>query len=234
MKLNSEFEPSFMHPYYFVRNGIREGVLQYAGHLTGKMMDFGCGSKPYRSFFTVEEYIGVDFENEGHPHDNEQIDVFYDGKKLPFEDNRFDSILCSEVFEHIFNLEEILKELNRVLKPGGKILITCPFVWNEHEAPFDYARYTRFALESLITKTGYSNVEYSKAGNFISVIAQLTTLYFFSHFKGPIRNFFITRWIYKFLFFFIPNLSGYLLSKVLPLNTTLYLNNIMVIKKRAS
>ena len=165
MKLYSEFEPSFMHPYYFVRNGIREGVLQYAGHLTGKMMDFGCGSKPYRSFFTVEEYIGVDFENEGHPHDNEQIDVFYDGKKLPFEDNRFDSILCSEVFEHIFNLEEILKELNRVLKPGGKILITCPFVWNEHEAPFDYARYTRFALESLITKTGYSNVEYSKAGN---------------------------------------------------------------------
>ena len=53
-------------------------------------MDFGCGSKPYKSLFNVEEYLGVDYYNEGHPHENEQIDVFYDGKNLPFPDNYFD------------------------------------------------------------------------------------------------------------------------------------------------
>jgi len=44
----------------------------------------------------------------GHPHLNEQIDVFYDGKKVPFEDGHFDAIFSSEVFEHVFNLPDIL------------------------------------------------------------------------------------------------------------------------------
>ena len=231
MALDPEFSPSLMHPFYFVRHGIKDGVYQYAGQLTGKMLDFGCGSKPYRSFFRVDEYIGVDFENVGHPHDNEQIDVFYDGKSIPFEDSRFDSILCSEVFEHIFNLEEILRELNRVLKPGGKMLITCPFVWNEHEVPHDYARYTRFALESLVTRNGFEIIDYAKSGNFVTVITQLTTLYFFNHFKGMLRKFFLFRWMYKILFFFIPNLAGKIMSKILPVNKSMYLNNILLVKK---
>jgi SAM-dependent methyltransferase len=231
MQIDSEFSPSLIHPYYFVRHGIKDGVGKYAGMLKGKMMDFGCGSKPYRSFFSVDEYIGVDFENEGHPHDNEQIDVYYDGKTLPFENEVFDSVLCSEVFEHIFNLNEILLELNRVMKPGGKMLITCPFVWNEHEVPHDFARYTRFALQSLVSKAGFEVIEYSKAGNFITTIAQMTTLYFFNHFKGPLRSFFVFRWVYKFIFFLMPNIGGLILNKALPVNTSLYLNNIMVVRK---
>ena len=46
-------------------------------NLNGVLLDFGCGSKPYSSLFKVDEYNGVDFENEGHPHDNEQIDIFF-------------------------------------------------------------------------------------------------------------------------------------------------------------
>ena len=98
-------------------------------------MDFGCGTKPYRTFFQVEEYVGVDFENPGHPHDNEQIDIFYDGKNIPLPDGYFDSVLSSEVFEHVFNIDEVLAEINRVMKSDGKLLITCPFAWNEHEVP---------------------------------------------------------------------------------------------------
>ena len=199
--------------------------------MKGRLMDFGCGSKPYRSFFTVTEYIGVDFENEGHPHENEQIDVFYDGKNLPFENERFDSVLCSEVFEHIFNLDEILKEINRVMKKDGRLLITCPFVWNEHEVPYDYARYTKFALQSLLSQNGFEVVEYSKSGNFIIVICQLITLYFFNAFKGIWKKIFLFRWFYKFAFFLIPNVTGIILQKILPKNDTLYLNNVLVARK---
>ena len=141
-------------------------------------MDFGSGSKPYRSLFKVEEYVAVDFYNEGHPHDNEQIDIFYDGKQLPFSDSHFDSVLCSEVFEHIFNLEEILKEINRVMKPEGKILITCPFSWNEHEVPHDFARYTQFALHDILKRNGFQIINFQKTGNFITTITQLWILYF--------------------------------------------------------
>ena len=231
MKLNSEFSPSPFHPFYFVRHGIKNGVEKYAGHLSGRMMDFGCGSKPYRSLFSVEQYIGVDYENEGHPHENEQIDVFYDGKHLPFENGFFDSVLCSEVFEHVFNLDEILLELNRVLKPEGRMLITCPFVWNEHEIPYDYARYSRFALESQLRKAGFEMIEYSKSGNFITAIAQLICLYFFTIFRGYFRRVFVLRWLYKFCFFFLPNVLGIFFSKILPVNQSLYLNNILLVKK---
>ena len=74
------------------------------------MMDFGCGSKPYKSLFNVNEYVGVDYHGQGHSHVNEQIDVFYDGVLLPFPDNYFDSVFSTEVFEHVFNLENLNPE----------------------------------------------------------------------------------------------------------------------------
>ena len=128
-------------------------IRQFAPQLQGRLLDFGCGTKPYRGLFTnVSEYIGLDFENEGHSHRNENIDVMYDGKTIPFADKHFDSVFSSEVFEHIFNLEQMIPELNRVMKKGAKLFVTCPFVWNEHELPNDYARYTQFALRHLLEK----------------------------------------------------------------------------------
>jgi len=147
----NDFYPDYFHPYYFIRKGLADHIQLHASQIKGKLLDFGCGSKPYQSLFSVDEYIGIDFKNEGHPHDGDQIDFYYDGKTIPFEDNHFDSVLSTEVFEHIFNLGDVLNELNRVLKHGGKMLITCPFVWIEHEMPHDFARYTKFALEDIFS-----------------------------------------------------------------------------------
>lgn len=99
-------------------------IKSYSQYLSGKVLDFGCGSKPYKNFFDkCEQYIGCDIEVSGHSHDNENIDFYYNGKTLPFNDQEFDWIFSSEVFEHIFNLEEILSELNRVLvHEGGDVI----------------------------------------------------------------------------------------------------------------
>ena len=194
-------------------------------------MDFGCGSKPYKSLFNVEEYLGVDYYNEGHPHENEQIDVFYDGKSLPFPDNYFDSVLCSEVFEHIFNLDEILKEINRVMKPGSQIMITCPFVWNEHEVPYDFARYTRFALQDMLNKNGFEILHFEKAGNFITTITQLWILYWHTILYKKIKKVSALRILYKGFFVILPNGLGIILNKLLRSESSLYLNNVVVAKK---
>jgi len=230
--ISKEFTPSFFHPYYFIRTQLLKSVKQHAHNLKGRLLDFGCGSKPYKELFSVEEYVGVDFVNEGHPHDNEQIDVYYDGKTIPFPDNSFDSILSSEVFEHVFNLPEILVELNRVLKPGGKILITCPFVWKEHELPHDYARYTLFALKDLLERNNFTVHITDKSGNFMQVISQLTVLYFYDTGYSVVKKIPVAREIFKFLFVFLPNLGGSIASKIFPSKNQLYFNNIVVAEKR--
>lgn len=229
--MSDDFLPTLLHPFYFNRTGLFQSISMYADQLNGNMMDFGCGSKPYRKLFNVESYVGVDFQNEGHPHNNEQIDIFYDGKKIPLPDAQFDSVLSSEVFEHIFNLDEILKEIHRVMKTGGKLLLTCPFVWNEHEVPYDYARYSRFALEDIMVKNGFKIISFHKSGNFISSIFQLHNLYWFTIFHRKKNRSLIIRWLYK-LFIILPtNVLGSIFSSILPFNDSLYLNNILLVKK---
>lgn len=228
---NQEFKPSLFHPYYLIRTRLYEKISQYAGVLNGRMLDFGCGSKPYKPLLNVEEYVGVDIENEGHSHENEEIDVYYDGKTIPFEDNYFDSALTSEVFEHVFELPAMLKEINRVLKPGAKILITCPFVWKEHEVPNDFARYTEFAMRDMLTKAGFEVVSFDKSGNFIEVISQLRVLYFFDTIYPKVARIPVFSWLFRLLFMFIPNISALMAGSILPRNKTLYFNNIIVASK---
>lgn len=164
---------AFYNPFYFIRRGLYRAIRRYAATAQGAVLDFGCGSKPYRPLFTAcEQYVGVDVEVSGHPHRNEHIDVFYDGQTLPFPAQQFDHVFSSEVFEHVFNLPQILPELNRVLKKDGMLFITCPFLWPEHERPYDFARYTSFGIRHLLESHGFQLVEQGKTGNLIEALAQ--------------------------------------------------------------
>ncbi len=220
----------FINPLYLIRKPLYKHIRSIAPTLKGKLLDFGCGRKPYEDLFTVNEYIGVDMESTGHDHTNSKVDVFYDGKHLPFDDNTFDSLFCSEVLEHVFNPNEILPELNRVLKPGARALITVPFCWNEHEVPFDYARYTSFGITHLLGQHGFRVVELKKSGNFVRVIFQLWALYFFERLKKFGRAGYAIS-----LFFIVPiNLAGATIARIFPRNDSLYFNNIVLAEKVAT
>ena len=234
-EISKKFNPSLSSPFYFIRRSLYKKIIQLAPQLHGKLLDFGCGSKPYQSLFTsASEYIGLDFENEGHSHVNENIDVTYDGKTLPFAEQHFDSVFSSEVFEHIFNLEQMLPELNRVMKKGAKLFITCPFVWNEHELPNDYARYTQFALRHLLEKNGFKILLQDKTGDFTMALYQMKMVYFNEHFIPA----FPVLGKLKFFRTNIPPLINPLLNiwfsfwhRVLPKRKDLYLNNIVLAEK---
>jgi SAM-dependent methyltransferase len=227
-----EFNPGVTSPVFLTRNRLLKAISSFAPLLGGRLMDFGCGSKPYRSLFHVQEYIGVDFENPGHPHMNEQIDVFYDGKRLPFEAGTFDSIFCSEVFEHVFNLDEVLRELHRVLKVGGKILVTCPFAICEHEAPNDFARYSSFGLRHLLEKHAFEVLELDKTGNNVEVVFQLWIMYIHQHINPFFRKIPVVRSAFRFLTYTTLNILALFFSKVLPDRRDLYLNNVIVGRKK--
>jgi SAM-dependent methyltransferase len=230
--MNQMYFPSLfgilINPYYFIRKGLFKGVLLNKNYLKGRLLDFGCGNKPYRKLFDVKEYVGVDIKESGHSHKNEQIDVFYDGKTIPFGDNQFDCIFSAEVFEHIFNLEHILKELHRVLKPGGHLLITLPFVWEEHEIPYDYARYTSFGINNLLTRNGFEVINLEKTTNFIETVVQMWNSYVYQYLFPS--NIFLKVLMVP-LFIAPSTIFGIIFSKILPKSKTFYLNNIVVAQK---
>jgi len=227
-----KFNPSiigfFINHNFNIRRQLYIKIKKFAPELNGRVLDFGCGSKPYKPLFlNTNHYIGVDYLIEGRTENIDVIDFFYDGKKIPFDDNFFDGIICTEVLEHVFNIDEVLKELHRVLTPNGKAIITTPFMWEEHEMPYDFARYTTPALEFLYKKHGFNVIQKEKAGNTILVLSQFIINYF--------KNIFPTNKIIRQLLLlpivFICNCFGNLFSALLPKDQSTYFNNVFLIEK---
>lgn len=234
--VSKEFNPSVSHPLYFIRKLLHNKIKEHSKAIYGKTLDFGCGAKPYKNLFTnVTEYIGLDYVGEGHNHINEDIDFYYDGKTLPFENETFDCIFSSEVFEHVFNLSEILHELSRVVKKDGTILFTCPFVWEEHEIPVDYARYTQFALNDLLQKSGFEVKTVDKSGDFITVIHQLFILYLNYHWLNRVSffsRFLLFKKVIRQIVVPLLNYLFYTFRPLWPKVQYLYFNNIIIAQKK--
>jgi len=229
--LKEQFNPKilglFINPFYFARKGLYQNVSKLITNLNGKLLDVGCGTKPYENICNVDEYIGLEIDDEGNRLHN-YADVFYDGKTIPFEDKSFDSILSNQVFEHFFNPNQFLKEINRVTKVGGRFLITVPFVWDEHEQPYDYARYSSFGLKYILAENGFEIMEHRKSNNGIEVIFQLINDYLYKVMMT--ENVYFNLLIIVLLMAPI-NMVGLILSKLLPRNNDLYLDNIVLAKK---
>jgi len=131
-------------------------------------LDFGAGNSPFKQVFNFKDYISTDVEQNIF----NSIDVLINtgNKTLPFENNEFDLVLCLDVLEHVINPKEILLELNRVLKPNCKILISIPFLFREHEYPTDFQRYTSIGINDILSKAGFKDIEIKKIGNFYYVV----------------------------------------------------------------
>jgi SAM-dependent methyltransferase len=171
-----------VNPFYIIRRGLLMAISRMAPTIEGDVLDFGCGSKPYESLFRgARSYVGVDIKTSGHDHKDSKVDVFYDGRTLPFADQQFDSAVCFEVMEHVFNIEEVVSELRRVLKPGGKLLVSVPFAWEEHEAPYDFARYTSYGIEHVLAKSGFRVMDLKKTTTHLLAVSQLLIAYLVQH-----------------------------------------------------
>lgn len=222
----------FTNPSYIIRKNLFRSIKKYAFFIDGNVLDFGCGSKPYEHLFIkCKSYVGCDIDVSGHSHQNEKIDCYYNGKSLPFADQSFDWVFSSEVFEHIFNLDEILDELNRILVDRGGMLVTIPFIWNEHETPYDCVRYTSFGIKELLERHGFEVLELHKSSTGIEAILQVTLIYL----SGLIEKIsFCNKYIAAVIrcTFFPPViLLTMFLAKLFPGGKEFYLNNIILCKK---
>jgi SAM-dependent methyltransferase len=119
----------------------------------GKVLDVGCGNSPFKFLIDTSKarYIGIDIENADKFDYYNPEKIAFDGENIPFEEDSFDNIISTEVLEHIENPEKIVKEMYRVLKPGGEVIVTVPWSARVHFEPFDFCRYTPFKLEKLFS-----------------------------------------------------------------------------------
>lgn len=219
----------FINPFFLARRRLRQAVAMLAPALHGRLLDVGCGTKPYRALFRVDEYIGLDIDSDT-TRRQAVADVLYDGLRFPFETGCFDAVLCNQVLEHVFDPDQFLAEIQRVLVPGGTLLLTVPFVWDEHEQPWDYARYTSFGLRALLARHGLEVRQQHKLLDDISVLFQLLNAYLF---KISRSRWMLLNLVINALLLAPVSALGWLAGWLLPRNPDLYLDQIVVAERIA-
>lgn len=217
----------WVNPFYLARKGLYREMTRCASALKGRLLDVGCGQKPYTRLFDVDEYIGLEIdtpENRLRKH----ADQYYDGTRFPFPDASFDGVLCNQVLEHVFEPTIFISEIRRVLRPGGRLLLTVPFVWDEHEQPWDYARYTSFGLRHLLEGSGFIIREHRKVNADARIIFQLAIAYLYKVLwtQYPWLNLIICAFLIAPI-----TLSGLLFSRLLPVNPDLYLDQVVLAER---
>ncbi|MEK7641489.1 MAG: class I SAM-dependent methyltransferase [Patescibacteria group bacterium] len=147
----------FLNPFFITRRHLYRKFFEFSKTLKpgNSILDVGCGIKPYEQLFKGNEYTGIEVSESGHDRGAMDADLFFDGKNIPFPAEKFDIVIASEVFEHVEYLPELTKDIHRVLKPGGTLFLSMPFVWPEHEKPYDFQRFTSFGHQKLLKECGF-------------------------------------------------------------------------------
>jgi SAM-dependent methyltransferase len=217
-----------LSPSYITSNGIYRNVKKYSSKINGDVLDFGCGTKPYLNLFKhVKTYTGCEIDSSIHK-DESTVDDVYNGTKLPYKDSSFDAVLSFEVFEHVFNLPEILLELNRVMKPNGYLLVTIPFSYGEHEVPYDFARYTSYGITHLLKSSGFDVIELNRTSTYILAIFQIIINYIY-HTLIPRNKLF---YLFQLIIIFPLTVIGLVISTIMLDNDRYYSGIAVLAAKR--
>jgi len=146
---------------------LKQAIAQYG---RGEVLDIGCGNKPYAVLFAdrASRYIGVDIE-QSHL---QKVDIICPATDIPLPDHSFDTVLCTQTIEHVFDHRQLLLEAYRLLRPGGHLILSGPFYWPLHEEPHDFFRFTRHGFEKLLLTTGFSMLSIQENGGSWSLTGQ--------------------------------------------------------------
>lgn len=168
------------NPYWLDRRCLRRSVEDLAPLASGLLLDVGSSETPYRELFEqhVRHYVGMEYPPAVLDKQPDMWDLLYnvhhllnllgDGRQLPIRTSSVDTVLCTEVLEHVPDARPMMVEMGRVLKPGGKLLVTVPFVQPLHELPSDFHRFTPPALEAYAKEAGLRVESITPRGNFAS------------------------------------------------------------------
>lgn len=152
---------------------ITEALKAYAEGLGQgrRLLDVGAGSGHYRPLFARQDYLAIDRGYE--QKDRAGLSVVADIGAIPLADGSVDHAICMEVLEHLPDPLPVLREIRRVVRPGGEILVSTPLCLGEHMQPYDFQRYTRYALKEMFERAGFEVCSIQPRGGFFTLLAYL-------------------------------------------------------------
>lgn len=178
---NNNFRPRWFailfNPSFIARRHLFKEVQFFSQNYGGnkRILDVGCGTKPYKNLFQKDDYAGIDIKRDVHSDSGGEkaADKFYNGQNIPYNDSSFDMVISTQVFEHVECPEKLLKEIYRVLKNGGILFLTMPFVWDEHETPYDFRRFTRFEHKRILEQNNFKIISVKSTSGAFGTCGQL-------------------------------------------------------------
>ena len=181
-RLEQTWRDSWFWPEHLEKYLLRRSVASVASEAFGDLLDVGCGSRPYQSLLAphINKYSGVDYPPSASSLST--ADVFANAQWLPFASGSFDTILCTQVLEHVPQPWEAVQELARVLRPSGIMILTVPQDWGIHREPYDFYRYTRYGLTVLVEGAGLHLERIERRGGFWAVWGQMLTAHLFNQY----------------------------------------------------
>lgn len=168
-----------------VKTGVwTKDMIEYGSkYISGITLDVGAGGAKYTDFYRAHAAKYVTSDMMAAPH----IDHVEDAHAMSFADNSFDTVVSNQMIEHVFRPWEVAREMIRVVKPGGHVVITAPFTAGEHRDPNDLFRYTAQGLSSLFEGDDTEVIECIKCGGMFSIFGGMIKFGFAHPYKKPSR-----------------------------------------------
>ena len=206
------------HTGFWVQKRIGDAIASHAHLAHGILLDVGCGLKPYEKYFAphVEQYYGTEYSVESGFRGN-RADAAGDAEAMPFADQSVDTILCTEVLEHVKNPEKVIEEFARILKPDGIIMTTAPFFYPIHDS-FDFFRYTNEGIAVMMKRHGLEIEKIKPLSGTGLTVAMMFNFYLFD------LGFMWTKWMYPlglilrpvlWILICLVNFAGWIMEKVI-------------------
>lgn len=151
---------------------LRKFVKMVAGYVVqnSEILDVGAGECRHKKYFVHANYVSQYLCIGDKKWDFSDVDIKSDIYNIPVSSESFKYLLCTEVLEHLKYPSLAFREFNRILKKGGRLFLVCPLTPEEHQKPYDYFRYTQFALNFLAEENGFYIEKLEKErGKFITI-----------------------------------------------------------------
>lgn len=142
--------PQLSDRYYVHLSDLKLFLDLHTNHSYDHVLDYGCGGSPYRDLFKAKRYIRADYVDCG----SMDYLIGEDGK-LPLANESVDLVISTQVLEHVFSPQKYLAEALRVLRPGGKLILTTHGIWEDHGCPYDFWRWTADGLSRELGQAGF-------------------------------------------------------------------------------